>query len=83
MRILEFFRYFSAPIVGVIAIIVAVLNSKSYKLRQINRFALKKQMLDNQIIRKYGFHRSPIIITREDKMISHINDRIDMLKRSL
>lgn len=83
MTVLEFFRYFSAPIVGIIAIIITVLNSKSYKLRQIDRLALKKQRLDDVIVRKYGFQRSSTLITREDDKITDINNRIDSLKRSL
>ena len=83
MSILNFFRYFSAPIVGVIAIIVAVRNSKSYKIRQIDRLAFKKHLIENEIVRKYGLHRYSCVITKEDQMVSRINDRIDMLKRSL
>ena len=83
MSAIDFFRYFSAPLVGMVAIIVAIRNSKSYKLKRIDRLSFKKHQLENAIIRKYGFQRQSTLITREDEKIRHMNEQIEMLKRSL
>lgn len=83
MSALDFLRYFSGPIVGLVAIIITVRNSKRYKLKRIDRLSVKRQQLENARIRKYGFQRQSTLITKEDEKIRHIDEQIKMLRRSL